>query len=321
MKKFGGLFARKATIAQNGADDMPRGAMTPLVPAAATASAALSAQPASALPHNPLEIDEELFCAVERGDGEAEALRENYRRLEENLATADERIIALESERDDARRRLRLAEDEKCEQCASLEQAGAEQARLSGKLAETEARLEAAQERVGAIEKVLGKAREHLLARAEKIRDCERRLNAMENERDALQARIAECEAESMQRDAALREAREAQATLMERSGALARAFTEKEAALERAAQALDALNERLAAAEAARAAERQLAERAIEQLSAALRREKTERAATDRALETARDDFARLAREVMALERSQTAKEPRLQPLAANAA
>lgn len=41
----------------------------------------------------------------------------------------------------------------------------------------------------------------------------------------------------------------------------------------------------------------------------------------TDGALETARKDFARVAREVMTLQRSQTAQEPGPQPRAANAA
>ena len=135
-----------------------------------------------------------------------------------------------------------MAEDEKRAQQASLDKASAEAARLSRKLAETEAslnaaqgrlrhveanfaevnterarlataldeanerneheranqrtRFEALQARAGASEKLLGEAREHLLARAEEIRDYDRRLGAIALERDAMQARVAELEAE-----------------------------------------------------------------------------------------------------------------------------
>ena len=68
------------------------------------------------------------------------------------------------------------------------------------------------------------------------------------------------------------------------------------------------ALNERVGAVEAARAADKQLAEQAIEELGAVLKREKLERAVADGALETARKDFARVAREVMTLQRNQAA-------------
>jgi chromosome segregation ATPase len=107
----------------------------------------------------------------------------------------------------------------------------------------------------------------------------------------------------------------------MERSAAVTRAFTAKEAALERAEETIAALSERVSALEAARAADKQIAEQAIEELSAALKREKLERAVSDGALETARKDFARVAREVMSLQRNQAMLEAAPQPRAANAA
>ena len=107
----------------------------------------------------------------------------------------------------------------------------------------------------------------------------------------------------------------------MERNAALARAYTAKEAALARAEDANASLNDRIGALEAARAAEKQAAEQKIEELDAALRREKLERAVVEGALEAARKDFARLMREVMALQRSTACAGRAARPRAANAA
>ena len=60
---------------------------------------------------------------------------------------------------------------------------------------------------------------------------------------------------------------------------------------------------------------------RQIEDLTAAVRREKLERAVVEGALETGRKDFARLMRDVMALQRSQQAAEDPMRQRAANAA
>jgi crescentin len=57
---------------------------------------------------------------------------------------------------------------------------------------------------------------------------------------------------------------------------------------------------------------ETQAAETAIEELTAALRREKVERAVAEGALESGRKDFARLMRELMALQHGRdSAEEP----------
>ena len=261
-----------------------------------------------------------------------------------------------------------MAEDEKRAQQGLLDKAGAEAARLSRKLAETEAalnaaqgrlrhveanfaelynerarlasaldeanerseheranqrtRFEALQARAAATEKLLGEAREHLLARAEEIRDYDRRMGATALERDALQARLADLEAERITRESEFTEIDQARATLMERSAALARAFTAKEAALERAEQTIAALNQRIESTGNA-AGRRQADARSRRSRSSTPRcsREKMERSVSDGALETARKDFARVMREVMALQRQQASLEARAQPRAANAA
>jgi phosphopantetheinyl transferase (holo-ACP synthase) len=146
-------------------------------------------------------------------------------------------------------------------------------------------------------------------------------MGAIALERDGLQTRLADIETETIKRDSEFREVEQIRTTLIDRTAALARAFTAKEAALERAEHTVAALQQQLEALANARAADRLTAEQAIEELKTALQREKLERSVSDGALETARKDFARVAREVMALQRNQASFEATAQPRAANAA
>ena len=182
-------------------------------------------------------------------------------------------------------------------------------------------RFEALQARAAASEKLLGEAREHLLGRADEIRTVDRRAGELALERDTLQTRIADLEKERIQRESEVKEVDQARATLMERRAALTRAFTAKEAALTRAEDTIAALNEQIAALEASRAAEKQVADQRVEELSVSLRREQMQCSVVEGALETARKDFARLMREAMALQREQAGPDDpaRLRP--ANAA
>ena len=310
-------------------------------------------------------VDLEARLAQETGEGKA--LREENRRLDERLSNADKRVVTLESELNGARQRLLMIEDEKRSQQISLDKISAETARVSRKLAETEAsltathgrlrhvegnfaelsterarlanaieeinerhdhelttqrmRFDALQARAAASEKLLGEAREHLLARADEIRIYDRRAGELAQERDALQTRVSELETERIQRESEFTEVDQARATLMERSAALTRAFTAKDAALQRAEDTIAALNEQVAAIESARTAEKHASEQRIEELGASLRREQMQCSVVEGALETARKDFARLMREAMALQREQAMPDDpaRLRP--ANAA
>jgi chromosome segregation ATPase len=298
---------------------------------------------------------------------EATTLREENRRLNEKMTAANKRVITLESDINAARQRLLMADDEKRAQQASIDKMSAEAARLTRKLTETEAslnatqgrlrqvegnfaevnnerarlvtaldegnerhnhelssqrmRFEALQARASATDNLLGEAREHLLARAEEIRDYDRRLTDAVNERDNLHARLSDTEADRIRRESELQEMDHARSTLMERSGALTRAYASKEAALSRAEEAVAALTEQVERLSAEKANDKQLAEQAIEELGAALRREKLDRAVVEGALEAARKDFARVMREVMNLQRLQQDAEEPTELDAANAA
>ena len=215
---------------------------------------------------------------------------------------------------------------------ANFAETSTERARLANAFEETNERhehernsqrirLDALQARVGATEKLLGEAREHLLARADEIREYDRRLGEMALARDTIQAQVAELDADRLKRESEFEELRQTHGTLKERSAALARAYNAKDVELTRTLETTTALGAHIEAMEGEMAARQQTTEKALEDLTAALRREKHERAVAEGALETGRKDFARLMREVMALQRDQAAREPGPNPFAANAA
>jgi crescentin len=107
----------------------------------------------------------------------------------------------------------------------------------------------------------------------------------------------------------------------MERNGALARTLTAREAALNEAKDSEASLADRVAALEAELANEKQNAEQKVTELEAALGREKLDRAVVEGALQTARRDFSRAMREVMALQQSPASEDQPSPPRAANAA
>ncbi len=182
-------------------------------------------------------------------------------------------------------------------------------------------RSEALQARVQAGEKLLGEARAHMLARAEEKNSLDRRLSEITVERDSLKARLAELEAERSNRDSTVRELEHARNSLNERVSTQSRTISAKEVAIARAEEAITALTERFVEIEQARLDDQQKAELAADELKAALRREQMERSVVDGALETARKDFSRAMRELMALQRKRQAAEPAPEPQAANAA
>ena len=87
----------------------------------------------------------DLEARLAHETGETRILREENKRLDDRLSASEKRVISIESDLNAARQRLMMAEDEKQAQQAAFEKASAEAAKLSRKLAETEAGLAAAQ--------------------------------------------------------------------------------------------------------------------------------------------------------------------------------
>ena len=193
--------------------------------------------------------------------------------------------------------------------------------RHENELGAQQKRFEALQSRAAASDKLLLEARDQLTAQADQVRVGDSRMSELAHERDALATRLTLLEAERAQHDNERRENEQARATLLERCNALAKIYKIKESALERADEMINTLNDRICSLETQLQASIDAAESQFEDSAAALRREKHERAVVEGALETARKDFARVMREVMALQRNQQAQETSAQPRAANAA
>ncbi|HVV60403.1 MAG TPA: hypothetical protein VHD14_01460 [Pseudolabrys sp.] len=245
--------------------------------------------------------------------------------LDRTVAETTRRLAEAESTLTMTQGRLRHVE-------ANFTEANTERSRLATMLDEIKERhenelstqrmrFEALQARSASTEKLLGEAREHIMARTEEIRAYDRRLAEAMLVRDTLSTRFAELEAEHTQYEAKIKEFEQSQSTLLDRNAALARALNGKESALNRAGEAIQVMSDRIAFLQAELETSKQTAAEQLEEANAALRREKLERAVVEGALETGRKDFARLMREVLALQRRQAADESGPDPVAANAA
>lgn len=275
-----------------------------------------------------ITLESDLNAARQRllmAEDEKRALQSSLDKANADAARLARTLTETEASLNATQGRLRHVE-------ANFAEVSSERARLVGalddanerhvhELTNQRARFDALQARTASTDKLLGEAREHLLARAEDIRGYDRRINDMANARDDLQSRVSDLETDRLVRDSEFKELQQVHNTLMERSAALTRAYTAKEAALARAEDANAALEQRIAALEATLANEKQSAENTIQELNAALQREKLERSVVEGALETGRKEFSRLMREVMALQRIQMAAEEKARPRPANAA
>lgn len=275
-----------------------------------------------------ITLESDINAARQRllmADDEKRAQQASLDKASTDAARLARKLTETEAALNAAQGRLRHVE-------ANFVEVNSERARLTAALDETNERhdhdltsqrmrFDALQARALSTDNLLIEAREHLLARAEEIRDFDRRLNDALNDRNALQARLADLEADRIRRESEIKEIDQARGTLMERGAALTRAYSAKEAALGRAEDSVAALEARIETLTAEKANDKQLAEQAIEELSAALRREKLDRAVVEGALETGRKDLARVMRDVMSLQRQQQAQEAPVEIKAANAA
>lgn len=239
-------------------------------------------------------------------------------RLARKLSETEQAMNAAQSRLRQVEGNFNELNGERGRLAAALDEA---QERHNLELTSQRMRHEALQARTAVTDNLLVEAREHLQKRAEEMRELDRRLTDSISERDGLQSRLAELEAERLRRESEFKEAEQLRATLIERSGALTRAYTAKEAALGRAEDVITALKVQVDTISKERSNDKLLAEQAIEELSAALQREKLDRAVVEGALETARKDFARVMREVMSLQRAQQESEEPAAIKAANAA
>ena len=101
--------------------------------------------------------------------------------------------------------------------------------------------------------------------------------------------------------DGKIRELEQERASLMERCNGLAETLKARETALTHAGEKIKSLTDRIAELELNAGAYRTKKEQRIDELNASLQRERVELAVARGALETARRDYARLQRDMLA--------------------
>jgi chromosome segregation ATPase len=230
-------------------------------------------------------------------------------RLSRKIVEAENMVAAMQGRM----RQVEAQSGEVAAERARLAQAlDEERQRHQSETRATQARLEALQARAVTTEKLLDEARAALLARAEEIRAFERRTVEAGLTRNTLESRLSEMQTAEAQRNAELNDAEQARMALNERVVALTKAIKTRETALARAEERISMLTDRVARLESELQANSYGAEKQIEEITAALQRERAERAIAEGALETGRRDLARLLREVATLQQGRGEIDPR---------
>lgn len=196
---------------------------------------------------------------------------------------------------------------------SSFAEAYAERGRLSAALDESKEqhqaernslnmRLDALVSRAATAERLLGEARQNLLARTEEVRAFDRKSVEATISRNNAEKRLTQIEASHEARERQIKDLEQARVALTERNNAMAKTLKARETALARADEKISALTERNGHLEADVQVSRTNIEKRVEDLNSALQRERMERAVVEGALEAARKDNSRLQSEVGAL-------------------
>jgi chromosome segregation ATPase len=255
-----------------------------------------------ALQEKLLLTDEEkqsVQTSLDQSIAEASRVARRLSETESLLASARSKINDLETaitEGEAERNALQLRFDE------ANEQHQTDAAALSN-------RLGSIQSRATASEKLLAEVRQTLAARTEESRDWERKASDAETARISLDKKLRQAEATNEALEQQIAELTQSRATLMERSGAASKTLKQRETALARAEEKIAALAERVKQLESDHQVLREGDEKRLEELNAALSRERMARAVAEGALASSRRDFARVQQEIANINTQKTIK------------
>jgi len=230
---------------------------------------------------------------------------------ENALAEARARLQQLEGN-------LVAAEDERKKLAAACDEANE---RRQSEVYALTLKLDAMRSRSSAAEKLLGEMRQSLVARTEEIRVAEAKLVDAIVGRSGAEKKVEQLSAAVDTHDRNNKKLEQARLSLTDRSKVLAETVKARDSALSLAQDKIKSLTDRVESLKAEAAASQAKAEKRIEQLNAAIERERAERAVAEGALEATRGDYTRLQREIAterAMRRRSVQAEP---PLAAEAA
>jgi crescentin len=218
-------------------------------------------------------------------------------------ARTSRRLAETENALSDARARLQQMEH-------SLAAVDEERKKLSAACDESNERrqsevyaltlkLDALKSRSAAAEKLLAEMRQNLVARTEEIRVVEAKLVDATVGRNAAEKKVEQLSAAAEAQDRQTKKLEQTRLTLTDRSKVLSETVKARDSSLAHAQDKIKSLTDRAELLKAEAASNQAKAEKRIEQLNAAIERERAERAVAEGALEATRADYARLQREI----------------------
>ena len=223
-----------------------------------------------------------------------------HSRVSRRLVEADNAITAASARM----RQLETALSEAEADRTRLSQDGdATKEKLQNELNTQRMRFEALQARSATTEKLLDEARQTLAQRADEIRSYERRMTEATLMRNMIEGKLGQIESGIAERDAQIHDLDQARSALAERAEVLAKAVATRENAYNRAQEKIGVLEERIEQLEREAKAKRDSSELQIEELNTQLHRERVERTMVEGALDSARQDIARLMRDIAVLQ------------------
>lgn len=241
--------------------------------------------------HQTLEQEyESLQASVQQAVSEAIHMSKRLADTEGAAGEARARILQLESQLSDLQaERSRLIEELDALRISTSE----EKRGLSVK-------AEGLRSRSATLEKLLGETRSELAKQTEGLREAQRRMTEMSISLNRAEAKAEKVTALSQKADSENKNLEQSRVALMERADMLSKAIKAKDAALKRSEERSADLAERLNNMESKLSFQVETYERKITELGANLEREKTERALLEGALDAARQDKARVQKELI---------------------
>jgi chromosome segregation ATPase len=164
-------------------------------------------------------------------------------------------------------------------------------------------RLDALQSRAATAEKLLAEARGNLAARADELREFDRKMTDATIGRNAAEKKLAQLEGMQQTQERQIKDLEQARAALVERNTGLSKSLRTRETDLARSEEKGQSLGDMIVRLEDDIQGIKARNDKRVEELSAQLERERMDRAVAEGALEATRKDNARLTRENARLE------------------
>jgi len=232
---------------------------------------------------------ESLQSALDQTLAQSSRTSRRLGEVENALADARARLQQLEGN-------LAAAEDERKKLVAACDEANE---RRQSEVYALTLKLDAMRSRSSAAEKLLAEMRQSLVARTEEIRVAEAKLVDAIVGRSAAEKKVEQLSAAVETHGLQNKKLEQTRLSLTDRSKVLAETVKARDSALSLAQDKIKSLTDRVEQLKAEAAANQAKAEKRIEQLNAAIERERAERAVAEGALEATRGDYTRLQREI----------------------